>query len=104
MIFGVLLRDKDVIQLGDVMMTVKLHSIYAIIRLEIIVNIFLLDIIHSILLLSIFLLSNDDVLKSSMSCRFQITLIGTSKVRRNEPNRKHQFGASQEPSKHQVSE
>ena len=77
MIFDVLLRDKDVIQLGDVMMTVKLHNIYAIIRLEIIVNIFLLDIIHSILLLSIFLLSNDDVLKSSMSYGLQITLIST---------------------------
>ena len=45
--------DKDIIQLGDVMMMVKLHNIYAIIRLEIIVNIFLPDWIHSILLLSI---------------------------------------------------
>ena len=53
MIFGVLLRDKYIIQLGDVMMTVKLHNIYAIILLGIIVNIFLLDWIHSILLLCI---------------------------------------------------
>ena len=48
-----LLMDKDIIQLGDVMMMVKLHNIYAIIRLEIIVKIFLLDWIHSIPLLSI---------------------------------------------------
>ena len=53
MIFGVLLRDKYIIQLGAVMTTVKLHNIYAIILLEIIVNIFLLDWIHSILLLCI---------------------------------------------------
>ena len=52
MIFGVLLRDKYIIQLGAVMTTVKLHNIYAIILLGIIVNIFLLDWIHSILLLS----------------------------------------------------
>ena len=43
MIFGMLFMDKDIVQLGDVMMMIKLHNKYAIIRLEIIVNIFLLD-------------------------------------------------------------
>ena len=46
----------------------------------------------------------DDVLKSLVSCRFQITPMGTCGRRTNGPNRRNQCGIGQEPSKGQVSE
>ena len=46
----------------------------------------------------------DDALKTSVSCRLQITPMSTCGVRTNWPNRRHQCGTRQEPSEDQVNE
>ena len=49
------------------------------------------------------LYNSDDVLKSSVSCRLQITPMGTYGIRIEGPNRRHRCGTNQEPFEGQVS-
>ena len=56
--------------------------------------------IHNIYL---FMETHDDVLKLSVSCRLQVTLMNTCGVKTQEPNRRHQCGINQEPSECQIS-
>ena len=49
------------------------------------------------------LYNSDDVLKSSVRCRFQITLMGTCGIRTEGPNKRYRCGTGQEPSEGQVS-
>ena len=48
------------------------------------------------------LYKSDDVLKLSVSCRLQITPMGTCGIRTEGPNRRHRCDTDQKPSESQV--